>query len=96
LITHSIPHRTILSKYDSSENASKTFCSICGSCLITTYKDYPDVIGLPLGGLEQDPGVRPIANIFIDSKAPWYTPCDGLQQYTAWPDSEKKVRETRE
>ncbi len=84
-----------LSKYASSENVTKTFCSICGSSLMTFYKNFPDIIGLPLGGLEQDPGARPQANIFIDSKAPWYTPCDGLPQYATWPDSEEKVRETK-
>ncbi len=76
-------------------NATRTFCRICGSCLITLYKHFPDVIGLPLGGLEQDPGNRPEGNIFVDSKAPWYTLCDGLPQYAQWPDQEEKVRETR-
>lgn len=85
----------LLSKYNSSENATKTFCSICGSCLTTTYKNFPDIIGIPLGGLEQDPGVRPEANIFVDSKASWYIPCDGLPQHAQWPGSEEKVRETK-
>ena len=84
-----------LSKYDSSENATKTFCSICGSNLMTFYKNFPDVVGLPLGGLEQDPKVKPEANIFVGSKAPWYTLCDGLPQYAEWPESEEKVRETK-
>ncbi|HVV69235.1 MAG TPA: GFA family protein [Gammaproteobacteria bacterium] len=85
-----------LSRYKSSEKSTKTFCSICGSSLASYYKDYPDVVGLPLGGLEQDPGVRPEANVFVDFKAPWYSICDGLPQYATWPESEDKVRETRE
>lgn len=74
-----------LSRYHSSENTVKTFCSICGSNLISILEDNPDFIGLPLGGLEQDPGNRPIANIFIASKAPWYDIPDGLPQYDEWP-----------
>jgi hypothetical protein len=80
-----------LSKYDVSESVTHTFCSICGSCLITLYKDATDIIGLPLGGLEQDPGARPQANLFVDSKAPWYTLCDGLPQYSARPDDDADV-----
>ncbi len=81
----------LLSKYPVSENAIHTFCSICGSCLVTFYKNPPDLIRLPLGGLEQDPGSRPEANIFVGSKAPWYTICDGLPQYTNRPESDANV-----
>lgn len=86
---------SLLSFYE-TENVIRTFCSICGSNLISLHKNYPNIIGLALGGLEQDPGNRPEGNLFIDSKAPWYTPCDGLPQYAEWPpESEEKVRETK-
>ena len=74
-----------LSRYHSSDNVVKTFCSICGSNLISYFDNNPDFIGLPLGGLEQDPGTRPQANIFVGSKAPWYEITDGLPQYDEWP-----------
>lgn len=74
-----------LSYYESSEKVVKTFCSICGSTLVSFRKDYPEFLGLPLGGLEQDPGVRPTANIYVASKAPWYEITDGLPQYAEWP-----------
>ena len=48
-----------LSKFHSSERIIKTFCSICGSNLISILEDNPDFIGLPIGGLEQDPDSRP-------------------------------------
>ena len=75
-----------LSKYHSSKNVIKTFCKICGSSLISMYEDKPDYIGLPIGGLEQDPGSRPIANIFVGSKSPWYEITDNLPQYEGFPD----------
>ena len=74
-----------LTKYQSSEHNIKTFCSICGSNLISSYEDNPEYIGLPIGGLEQDPGNRPLANIYVASKAPWYEITDGLPQYDGEP-----------
>ncbi len=74
-----------LSKYRSSKHNIKTFCSICGSNLISIPEDKPDFIGLPIGGLEQDPGNRPLMNIFVDYKAPWYEITDELPQYSEWP-----------
>lgn len=76
-----------LSKYRSSQNTIKTFCTICGSNLISLYNDRSDYVGLPIGGLEQDPGVRPIAHIFVGSKSPWYEITDNLPQYKELPDS---------
>jgi hypothetical protein len=75
----------LLSRYNSSEFVTKTFCSICGSALISEYSDNPDYIGLPIGGLDQDPGARPIMNIFVASKAPWYDIIDGLPQHDEFP-----------
>lgn len=66
-------------------STTKTFCVICGSSLISFNENYPEFLGVPLGGLEQDPGVRPIANIFVGSKSPWYDITDGLPQYEEWP-----------
>ncbi len=75
----------LLSKYPSSENVIKTFCSICGSNLISILLDNPQFIGLPIGGLEQDPGHKPSMNIFVKSKAPWHEITDDLPAYEQWP-----------
>jgi len=74
-----------LSQFHSSEHIIKTFCSICGSNLISILENNPDYIGLPIGALEQDPGNRPLMNIFVGSKAPWFEITDGLPQYDEWP-----------
>lgn len=81
--------------YKSSENVTKSFCSICGSNLISTYQDDPNVIGIALGPLEQHPGVAPSAHIFVESKSPWYAITDDLTQFKTWPGSENAVRETK-
>lgn len=74
----------LLSKYP-APSATRTFCSICGSNLISLYENNPQYIGLPIGGLDQDPHARPTMNIFVGSKAPWYDITDGLPQYDEWP-----------
>jgi hypothetical protein len=34
-----------------------------------------------------DPGIRPSAHIFVDSKAPWFTIADDLPQYREHVDA---------
>ncbi|MFN7096637.1 MAG: GFA family protein [Gammaproteobacteria bacterium] len=74
-----------ISKYESSAPTIKIFCSICGSSLISLLKNNPEFIGLPIGGLDQDPGRRPEMHIFVGSKAPWYEITDNLPQYEEFP-----------
>ena len=74
-----------LGKYHSSPFVVKTFCKICGSSLVSLYDDRPEYIGLPIGGLEQDPGSRPVANIYVGSKSPWYEITDNLPCYDELP-----------
>jgi hypothetical protein len=82
-----------LSKYESTAPTIKTFCSICGSNLISLIKNNPAHIGVPIGGLDQDPGRRPEMHIFVGSKAPWYEITDHLPQYDEWPpEGSEKVR----
>lgn len=85
-----------LSEYWSSEDVRKTFCSCCGSPLISTYISKPDIIGLPLGGLENELGAEPEAHIFTASKASWHQILDELPQYPEWPGSELAVRATHD
>lgn len=85
----------LLSKYEAPQSI-KTFCSICGSNLISLYANHPEYIGLPLGGLEQDPGSHPTMNVFVGSKAPWYHISDGLPQHDEWPPGGAEALRTAE
>ena len=40
---------------------------------------------VPMGGLDDDPGVRPQAHIFVGSMAPWYTIADDLPKHAEYP-----------
>jgi hypothetical protein len=65
----------------------KGSCLCGGATLPTFFRDHPGYIGLPLGTLDDDPGVRPSAHVFVDSKAPWFEITDSLPQF-----SEKLVK----
>jgi hypothetical protein len=83
----------LLSKYESSPGEVRTFCRECGSTLVTFFRDRPDEIGLPLGTLDDDPGVRPSAHVWVDSKAAWWNITDALPQYSAGitpPDHDRR------
>jgi hypothetical protein len=71
----------LVSKYTSSPGETRTFCSVCGSTLATFLRDHPEQIGLPLGTLDDDPGVRPSAHVWVSSKAPWWEITDALPQH---------------
>lgn len=71
----------LVSRYESSPGETRTFCRTCGSTLATFFRDRPDEIGLPLGTLDDDPGVRPSAHVYVDSKAPWFSIADSLPRF---------------
>jgi len=83
-----------LSTYDSSANVTRYFCRTCGSPLISTYKDHPQVLGIALGALEGDFDNRPEGHLFTDSKASWHEITDDLPQHPGWPGAEALVRKT--
>ena len=76
----------LLTRYESSPGTFRCFCSICGSPLASFLTDDPGTIGLPLGALDDDPGVRPVCHVHVASKAPWYEITDALPQFAALPD----------
>ena len=71
-------------KVPESERFVVTFCRICASPMPTAF-DEPPVVMVPAGSLDQDPGVRPQAHIFVASKASWYEIADDLPQFDGAP-----------
>ncbi len=45
----------------------------------------PSFYGLPLGALDDDPGVKPKRHVFVAHKAPWYDITDDLPQFPELP-----------
>jgi len=66
-----------------AESFSTCFCPRCGSMLPRIGRAGRIVV--PAGCIDGDPGLRPEAHIFCDSKAPWYEIPEGLPCFPAYP-----------
>ncbi len=75
----------LLSRYVSSPGTTRTFCRVCGATLISMFDDHPKTLGLPMGTLDNDPGIRPSFHVFVGSKASWFEITDDLPQFDALP-----------
>jgi hypothetical protein len=62
--------------------AEKFFCGDCGSALFSRTGDDPPGIGVRLGAIDGDPGIRPQARQFVSYAACWEDlPDDGLPRF---------------
>lgn len=63
------------------------FCSECSSRM-PHFLEGEGLWLVPAGGLDQDPGLRPMAHIFVGSKAGWDVITDDLPQFDEYPPVE--------
>lgn len=56
------------------------FCSNCGSNLFVRRPSL-GFVHVRLGTLDDDPGLRPMAHVFVAEKAPWHAITDALPQF---------------
>ena len=75
----------LLTFFESSPGNHRGFCRICGSPIVSKFDAHPTVLGLPLGALDDDPGVQPQMHVHVASKAPWFTITDDLPQFPEGP-----------
>ena len=78
----------LISRYESSPNRLKCFCSRCGSQLFIRRTNRPEVTVVAMGSLDDEPVVRPGRHVFVASRAPWYDIADALPQYRIHPGAE--------
>jgi hypothetical protein len=58
----------------------------CGECFSLVYwTGYEGKIRVPYGSLVDEPSLKPMAHMFVGSKAPWYEIRDGLPQHEEYP-----------
>jgi hypothetical protein len=62
------------------------FCSACGGALPRRSPERGAVIA-PIGSLDADPEIHPLAHQYVASKAPWYDIHDGVPQFAEAPPS---------
>jgi hypothetical protein len=63
-----------------AERFGSNFCAECGSA-VPRFIAAKAAYGVPAGGLDHDPGIRPEQHIFVASKAVWYEITDDLPQF---------------
>ena len=80
----------LVTKFESSPNTYRCFCSVCGSPLAAF--NGAELRGITLGTVDGDPGCRPAQHIFVDSKAPWFDITDDLPQFEGMPPHHSKPR----
>ena len=76
----------LITWFESSPGTRRGFCKVCGTPMLSRFDDHPSHYGLPLGALDDDPGVKPTLHVHVASKAPWYDITDGLPQFPGLPD----------
>ena len=77
--------RELIREYESSPGKLRAFCSRCGSPVYSRRIDDPETFRIRLGLLDGDPGRRPVAHVFVASKAPWFELADELPRFEAAP-----------
>ena len=80
---HWVSGADLVINYISSPEMGRCFCQKCGSSLGAI--ENGKVTYITLGTVDDDPGVRSEAHIFVDSIAPWYEITDTLPQFDEYP-----------
>jgi hypothetical protein len=60
------------------------FCTRCGGGAPRANRER-GFVSAPAGTLDTDPGIRPIAHIYVGSKAPWFEITGDVPQYAEMP-----------
>lgn len=70
-----------------SGSGIRCFCSECGSPTWFESLDYPNIVGIPLGALDDSGGVipKPEMHLWVQSKPKWCAILDELPQYRQGP-----------
>lgn len=81
-----------LTGYESTPGQTKYFCRHCGSPIISKTKAAKDKIRVRVGTIETDIDERPLAHIFVASRANWEEIEDKLPQYEEYEPTRKKLK----
>ncbi len=93
---HWLQGEDLVTFYESSPGTHRGFCRVCGSPVVNRVETNSvsggfnpagedAMLGVQLGGLDDDPGVSPGVHVFVADKAPWFTITDDLPQFAQFP-----------
>ena len=72
----------LLRTYSPADGWHKVFCGVCGGHVYSRSHLDPDAIGVRMGAIDGDPGIRPSCHQYVAYAAPWQPlPDDGLPRY---------------
>ena len=77
----------LLTRYEPSPGYAKLFCSRCGSPIISKSEQKTGVVRVRIGTIESDIAERPMAHIFVGSKANWEETGASLPQFVGLMDA---------
>jgi hypothetical protein len=86
----------LIKYFESSPGFRRGFCGNCGTPVVNRpggpgYKFLArnpaaaSELGIPLGILDNDPGIQPECHVFVGSKASWFEITDDLAQHDELP-----------
>lgn len=73
----------LVKKHLNAEGMGREFCGVCGSP-VPGKPEHMTSWSIPAGTLDDDPEVRPVAHVFVSSRAHWWTIGDDLPQFEKW------------
>ena len=68
-----------------TENGYRCFCSTCGSPVWSEIAEFPDLLGIPYGVLDDDTVPKPELQVWVKSKVPWCDIADDLPGFDTIP-----------
>lgn len=64
----------------------RCFCSLCGSPVWFESIDHPEIVGIPLGAIDEGKHGAPEMHLWVTSKPDWYEILDDLVQHERGPE----------
>lgn len=71
-------------KLPEAERFTNSFCRTCGG-RVPRFIEAMGVVFIPAGSLDQEPGLKPQARIFVGSRASWSCEEGPLKEFEAYP-----------
>ncbi len=65
----------------------RAFCGRCGSP-VPLVKEAEEHVIVPVGSLDEDPGLRPVCHLFASAAAPWHESSDELPRFEEYAPDE--------
>ncbi|ANM32433.1 hypothetical protein ABI59_22355 [Acidobacteria bacterium Mor1] len=80
----------LVQRYRTDTDATRTFCSRCGTTLFYEGPRWKGEIHVVLANVDTPVDRKPAANVYVDHRAPWWEITDDLPRYGGESGTEKQ------